>query len=354
VNALHRYFMNCWYASHSPPWLLRLLAQAYSALRNRAAPPSRRHQYPVTIIVVGNITAGGAGKTPTVMALVQLLSQWGLRTGVISRGYGRRNKDLLEVSSQCPVPDCGDEPVLIHRVCACPVVVADDRVAALEHLLKHHELDVVIADDGLQHRALPRDLEICLVDGQRGLGNGLLLPAGPLRDSPEVLARVDRVLYKGRQPKGLPLGEVVTVQLDQAVHIDRGEAKPLSQWQGQTVQAVAGIGNPESFFYSLEQAGIKLQRHALADHQACSPVLAQRWAQRGPILMTAKDAVKWPAEGREDAWIVPMVFALPDSFVNWLQAKLLRAQEQRQSSNETEPAEPLDTADFPSSSRVGE
>jgi len=344
MNALHRYLMNCWYASHSPPWLLRKIAQLYGVLRHQTTAPSRQHQYSASIIVVGNITAGGAGKTPTVMALVNLLQQWGLQVGVISRGYGRRNKALIEVSEDCPVPDCGDEPVLIQRVCGCPVVVANDRVAALEHLLQRHSVDVVIADDGLQHRSLPRDLEICLVDGQRGLGNGLLLPAGPLRDAPEVLARVDRVLYKERQPKGLPLGEVVRVQLEHAVHIDTGETRPLTSWREDKVQAVAGIGNPESFFCALEQAGLGIQRHALADHQACTPILAQRWAQRGPILMTAKDAVKWPQEGRADAWIVPMVFALPESFMHWLQRKLERIAEQRaeqESDAQTESISPV-------------
>lgn len=310
--------MNWWYGSQRAPWYLRLISRLHARYRKYRTIPAKQHDYPVCIVVVGNITIGGAGKTPTVIAIGQLLQAQGYRVGVISRGYGRVSEDLYSVDEQSQVADVGDEPLLIFQQLQCPVVVATDRQQALEKLLEGGQLDVVLSDDGLQHSALPRDLEICLIDGRRGLGNGLLIPAGPLREPPEAMARVDRILYKECQPQGLPLGDVMTVDLPFAHSLDGTQRCDLEEWEGKVVQAVAGIANPESFFKSLETRGIRVKRHSLLDHQACDYHQARRWSRQGPVLMTTKDAIKWPPDIQNNVWVVPMILDLPLAFQRWL------------------------------------
>lgn len=325
MKALHQLLQHWWYGSKSPPWLLRQVSRWHQALvpaRTRI----RQHDYPVQIIVVGNIVAGGAGKTPTVIAICRLLAQHGYRVGVISRGYGRALKGVIEVFADSAVENVGDEPLLIQQTAQVPVAVAEQRLDALTHLLSKYTLDVVISDDGLQHQALPRDLDICLVDGRRGLGNGLLLPAGPLREPPECLAQMDRVLYKECQPAGLPRGEVIRLALGPCTNLADGRVRALQEWRGRPVQALAAIANPESFFAALQAAGVgPLRRYALADHQPVSAALAEQIHSRGSVLMTSKDAIKWPSAHAQHAWVVPLEAQLPQSFESWLLARLSRS-----------------------------
>lgn len=327
---LHDWLLKIWYGSKKPPLFLRAIAYLYARVKPRKK-AKRQHQYGAMIIVVGNITIGGAGKTPLVMALVEYIQASGRTVGVLSRGYGGRVSGPVVVDVDSQAEEVGDEPLLIRRRTDVPVVVSRQRVAGLELLLSRHDLDVVIADDGLQHHLLPRDMEICLVDGRRGLGNGYLLPAGPLRESPETLARVDRVLYKERQAERLPLADLMTTRLVSAVSLATPDnSQPLTAFSGQRVAAVAAIANPESFFALLEQAGIEVIRFSFPDHHRFSPADIAGIDAHLPILMTAKDAMKWGPWRLHQAWIVPLVVDIPATFWDWFETRMRSLEEARE------------------------
>ena len=280
-------------------WPLGRLVCAEAARRRgratRAAPAC-------PTIVVGNITVGGTGKTPVVMALVEGLRGAGYRPGVISRGFGVKvGIEPVDLAEADEPSSCGDEPWLIHRRTGVPVVVHPRRRQAADQLLaRYPEVDVIVSDDGLQHPRLPRTLEWVVVDGRRGLGNGWCLPAGPLRESAEVLGEVDAVLVNGGEPaEVLPGRAPLAWRIDfaPAVLVDAFDdrALPVTGLAGQAVLAVAGIGNPERFFAMLEAHGARVVRRALDDHAAPTMSQARAWMADGrPVVMTQKDAVKWP------------------------------------------------------------
>lgn len=287
-GALERKLNRIWYESGRPGTGLKLLAGVYRALLGERW-HRREGRPPLPVIVVGNLSVGGGGKTPVVIALARHLSEAGHRVAVISRGYGGRR----QVSPVCAGPDgdparFGDEPVMIARYSQVPVWVCVDRHAALT-AAQAAGAEIVISDDGLQHRALPRSFEICVVDGQRGLGNGQLLPAGPLRQPAARLAEVDQVLAKGAgfEFPGLLRYELVAEAL---TRLDGSDPRVPSSWAGRQVDAVCGIANPDSFFASLTELGIKVRGHVKPDHHAFH---ADDFAgMSGPIVVTAKDAVK--------------------------------------------------------------
>jgi len=272
---------------------------------------------PIPVVVVGNVVAGGAGKTPVVIALVQHLRQRGLRAGVVSRGYGRSSPECREVFAQDAAADVGDEPLLIARATGVPVAVAAARSEAARLLLaRHPELQVLVSDDGLQHHALQRDVELCVFD-QRGIGNGWLMPAGPLREAwPRP---VDLVLRAGPEPAaGGNTFKVARALADHAVRMDGTRValialRQAQQRAGSEIHAVAGIAEPAAFFAMLREQGLRLTRaHALADHAAFDPA---RWTRDdAPLLLcTEKDAVKlWPL--RPDALAVPLELHLEPAF----------------------------------------
>jgi tetraacyldisaccharide 4'-kinase len=296
-----------WYGDR-PPAVLRPLARLYGkvsadvAERRKAAAV----QLPVPVIVVGNITVGGTGKTPFVLWLVERLIARGWRPGVISRGYGGCAPEYpLRVSPTTDPAWAGDEPALIARRTGLPVAVAPDRVAAARLLIDSGEIDILVTDDGLQHYRLGRDIEICVVDGSRGLGNGALLPAGPLREPPARLREVDLVVVNGGgwRPEGVP---ALDMQLEtvEARPLVTGEPRPLSSFAGARVNAVAGIGNPERFFASLRAAGIQVVPHPFPDHHNYTDIdLA--FDEKLPLLMTEKDAVKCAGLAQPHHWYVP-------------------------------------------------
>jgi len=297
-----------WYRSAPPPPALRPLGALYGAVSAHLA---RRRQaaavrLPVPVIVVGNIAVGGTGKTPFVLWLVQRLRERGWRPGVVSRGYGGRAPSYpLRVGAATDPAWAGDEPALIARRLGVPVAVAPDRVAAARLLLDAGEADILVADDGLQHYHLARDLEICVVDASRGLGNGALLPAGPLREPPQRLARVDLVVVNGggwRSP-GAPAVDML-LRMTDAVALDDGRHTALSTFAGRRVHAVAGIGNPERFFASLRGAGIEVVPHPFPDHHRYRAGDLAFDAEL-PLLMTEKDAVKCRGLARPGWWCVP-------------------------------------------------
>ncbi len=247
------------------------------------------------VVVVGNLTVGGSGKTPLTVWLACALAARGLRVGVASRGYGGTAKGLVAVTADSDPALVGDEPVLIARRSGARVMVGRDRLAAATALAP--DVDVILADDGLQHYRLRRDLEVLVVDGARRHGNGRLLPAGPLRE-PEARARgVDFVVVNG---PGARVGEIpMVVEAGEVVALADGSRGPLAAWSGHTVHALAGIGHPERFFATLCAAGLRVIVHPRPDHAPLAPAdLA--FGDGVPVLMTEKDAVKcrgFPPDG---------------------------------------------------------
>ena len=298
-----------WYGETRPPRWLAPAAALYGAIADGRA---RRHaaaaaELPLPVVVVGNITAGGAGKTPLTIALAALAHDAGLRVGIVSRGYGAGDATPRMVTDASTADAVGDEPLLIARRTGAPVCVARDRSAAVRHLAGQATLDLVLADDGLQHYRMRRQAEICAVDGARGLGNGARLPAGPLREPPERLARCDLVVINGEGGRGDALARAanavrVRAVMREAVALRDGARQPLAALAGRPVHAIAGIAHPQRFFAALEAAGLQVTGHALADHQAASPALLATLGD-APLLMTEKDAVKLPtAAAAERAW----------------------------------------------------
>jgi tetraacyldisaccharide 4'-kinase len=303
---------------------LALVFAALAGLRRLAYTMGvlRRRRFDVPVIVVGNITAGGTGKTPLVIWLAQHLRTQGWRPGLVSRGYGGTARRWpQQVRPDSDTDAVGDEAVLLAAATACPMCVGPDRPAAVAALLTHTDCDVVIADDGLQHYALARDLEIAVVDGARRFGNGLPLPAGPLREPVSRLRRVDFVVVNGGQADAgdgeyrMALGQAALQGLRDGLTGD------LAQFAGRRVHAVAGIGNPQRFFDLLRQHDIEPVEHVFPDHhrfQAADLVLDPPL----PILMTAKDAVKCRRLACRDCWVVT-IEAQPDTnFVNHLNLAL--------------------------------
>lgn len=306
-----------WYDNERPgPWLTgaETLFRRAVALRRKAYREGRRpvERLPVPVVVVGNLTVGGTGKTPLTLWLADFLRQAGYRPGIISRGYGgRRLSHPLQVGADTPPGLAGDEPVLIARRAGCPVGVFPRRAEAARALLAQGNVDLILADDGLQHYALGRDLEIALIDGARGLGNGHCLPAGPLREPPERLDSVDFVVWTGRGPAG---ATVMTLAGDRAVNLlDPALSQPLDRFAGQTVCAVAGIGHPPRFFRHLEDRGLTLVARAFPDHHVFRPGDIA-FAGAAPLLMTEKDAVKCAGFARPNHWYVPVAAELPADF----------------------------------------
>ena len=268
---------------------------------------------PVPVIVVGNVVAGGAGKTPVTLYLAEQLSRMGYKPGIVSRGYGRVDDALLEVGPDTTASEAGDEPLLLARRSGCPVVVSADRVAAGRKLVDQG-VDLVIADDGLQHYRLGRDIEICVVDGERGFGNGWLIPAGPLRETRSRAKGVDALLINGR-PADSSLAPVrdqamiFTLEASEAERLDGTVRRPLESFQANAVHAVAGIGNPGRFFTMLEAFGLSVIAHPFRDHAALT-LADLDFGDERDVLMTEKDAVKLPRSDRQDLWSVPVSLAM--------------------------------------------
>jgi tetraacyldisaccharide 4'-kinase len=262
-------------------------------------------KFSVPVIIVGNITVGGTGKTPFVIWLAEHLQQQGKKPGIVSRGYGSKAPyypyAVRPDSDYCEV---GDEALVIVRRTKCPMVIGANRVAAVQKLLATTDCDVVISDDGLQHYALGREQEIVLVDGDRRFGNGFLLPAGPLREPISRLKSVNQVIINGVDMHIIPAKKLYPICFNNPSY--RGlTAVSISEFIGKTVHAVAGIGNPQKFFTLLENIGIKVIPHPFPDH---NQFIAQdlNFDDDLPIIMTEKDAVKCERFELKNCWYLPV------------------------------------------------
>ena len=315
-----------WYRPGLHPLLIPLLPLA-SLVGREAQKRYRRFQtsppekLPVPVIVVGNMTAGGTGKTPLVAALVKRLQANGWRPGIISRGFGSgKGGSGNNCGSQLVTPESdpavgGDEPVMLAGLTGVPVVVNPERRLAVELLLRQTGCNLVISDDGLQHYRLHRDLEIAVVDGARMFGNGRCLPAGPLREPLDRLADVDLIVSNGSLSGPLPEGAVASEMrlAPVALRPVSGRSVLTPPDTGEPVHGVAGIGHPERFFLSLEQQGFSVSRHPFPDHYAFGAEDLSSLGE-GAVIMTAKDAVKCRAFARDNWWYLPVEAQLPETF----------------------------------------
>ena len=261
------------------------------------------------VVVVGNISVGGTGKTPLIIGLCEYLARQGFSPGVVSRGYGASLSGEHSVAANDDAAICGDEPLLVKQRTGCPVVVGKDRVAAARKLVAEHDCDVVLSDDGMQHYRLRRDVEIAVVDADRKFGNGYCLPAGPLRETESRLSAVDMVVHHGITEDEYRF----SLEFEDTVNLVTGEHKSLDSFRDITVHALAGIGYPQRFFNQLRRYGLHLIEHPFPDHHAFS-LDDINFTDGLPILMTEKDAVKCarlqPHQSHErvlgDCWSVPV------------------------------------------------
>jgi len=279
----------------------------------------KSHAAGVPVIVVGNLTAGGSGKTPLVLWIVQLLKEHRWKPGIVSRGYGGFTTEPREAHIASDPAEVGDEPILLARRSGCPVWVAPDRVAACRMLReKHPECDVIVTDDGLQHYALRRDIEICVVGG-RSFGNGFLQPAGPLREPPSRLRSVDAVVANGAPDVK---GYEMALEGESLVRSgDAHDVRPVKSFAGQKVHAVAGIGDPKRFFLQLARFGLKPVPHPFPDHHPFRAADLD-FGDTAPVVMTEKDAVKCRRFAQAHHWVFPVNANLDPAFGRWLLEKL--------------------------------
>ena len=299
-----------------------------SAIRRRAYSSGllRVASLPVPVVIVGNISVGGVGKTPLVIHMVEQLKARGYQPGVITRGYGGSGRGG-EVLPDADPAEVGDEPLLIRRRADCPVVVNIDRVKAAQHLLAiAPQTTVIVSDDGLQHYALPRQIEIAVLD-ERGLMNGWLLPAGPLRETARRLRQVDAIVGNGLSSPPLACGDVAFFRME--VHAqefyalsDMQRRVTSTNWQNKVVHAVAGIGTPERFFRQLENLGISASPHAFPDHH--NYTAAELDFDGEAILTTEKDAVKLAGlKLNLPVWVLPITATLAPNLADFIVAKLM-------------------------------
>lgn len=270
------------------------------------------YRSPIPLIIVGNITVGGTGKTPFVIALATYFINQGLKPAIISRGYGGKLKNNPQPVAKNSDPRIvGDEAVLMAHYVTCPLVVCPIRKYAVEFIIKNYECDIIISDDGLQHYALQRNIEIALL-GEQGLGNGFCLPAGMLREPPNRLKTVDFVLHKNQD---------FILKPQHIKNIFSQQTVELNQFAGKTVHAIAGIGNPHSFFQQLQQLNLQVIPHIFPDHYFFKKKDIY-FNDDLPVIMTEKDAVKCYSIATSQHWYLPVQTKLPLNFLISLQRKL--------------------------------
>lgn len=301
-----------WYTRQPCRWFLLPFAWVYqiiTKMRRYYLQRFRQQTFPVPIIVVGNISVGGVGKTPLVVALAEKLKAKGLRVGIVSRGYGAAMASFpYEVSPDDTAAQVGDEPLLLAKRTGCPVVIAPQRVQAVQFLLDSHQSQVVISDDGLQHYKMGRAIEIAVIDGVRGLGNGLCLPAGPLRERASRLSEVDFIVVNGGT---WPNGYRMDLQPGRLTQLTHGNTIDLSVLSG-SVAAVAAIGHPQRFFDTLHALGVRFNAYPFPDHYAFRA--DDLCLTEQTVVMTEKDAVKCQPFALDAMYYLPVEAMLSDAF----------------------------------------
>jgi tetraacyldisaccharide 4'-kinase len=324
---LEKVFTRIWYRQHWFRHVLKPLALFYGLLIRIRKHRYTTGRYPVNhfdvpVIVVGNITVGGSGKTPLVIWLVDFLRKTGYRPAIVARGYGGKARNWpQQVRIDSDPVTVGDEAVLLARRCQCPVAVGPQRSACVEAVLSHTDANLIISDDGLQHYALGRDIEIAVVDGQRRYGNGELLPAGPLREPVSRLDEVDLIVANGPAQRNeysmqLNARRICPLRDDNCVD--------ATHFAGTKVHAMAGIGHPERFFTDLRNQGLAINEHVFPDHHDFSAKDIE-FGDNAPVLMTEKDAVKCRRFADERHWYVPVEAEVDKHFGPRLLALLEKA-----------------------------
>jgi tetraacyldisaccharide 4'-kinase len=323
LGDLARHLPRLWFRERLSPLLLPLLPLSWLFYMLVAL---RRLLYrrgilssialPVPVVVVGNLTVGGSGKTPLALWLAQGLRERGWHPGIISRGYGGNGDAIRPVFPDSDPAQVGDEPLLLARESGLPVFVGKNRAAAGNALLAAHpECDILLSDDGLQHYRLARRVEIAVFD-RRGAGNGHLLPAGPLREPPRRLAEVTAVVWNGgvarENPSAAPCFSMHLAGQRFVALDDRQKTCSAADLRGKRLHAVAGIGDPSRFFSQLADLGLEFSQHPFPDHQV-SRAEDLAFARDGVLLMTAKDAVKCAGLALSEAWIFPVEAQLDDA-----------------------------------------
>lgn len=303
---------NFWYGKHPFRWILWPIAFIYklvTQLRRIIIERFYQQSFPIPLIVVGNLTVGGVGKTPLVIELAKQLQAKGLRVGVVSRGFGSKITQFPhEISLDEDANQVGDEPLLIAKQANCPVVIAPKRVQAVQYLLDQYNSQIVISDDGLQHYAMGRAIEIVVIDGLRQLGNGLCLPAGPLREDVSRLATSDFIVVnEGAWPGAHPM----VLQPGELTHLATGQVVSINAVKG-SIAAVAGIGHPQRFFNTLQHLGIEFKQYPFPDHHTFHQEELQFEEQS--VIMTEKDAVKCQSFAENTWYFLPVEAKLSDSF----------------------------------------
>lgn len=303
-------------------WIFGLLA----LLRRRwYAAPRHRVVLPVPVIVVGNISVGGTGKTPLVIALAQALVAQGYRPGIVSRGYAGAATVPQAVTQDSLAQLVGDEPLLLARKTQCPVWIGKNRVAAAQALLAQQaQVNVILSDDGLQHYRLARAIEIVVVDATLWFGNGQLLPAGPLREPVSRLKKADAVVINGWLPGAPVQRREFTMQLTGDLLYNLRNPAMRAQpeiFAGQTLHAIAGIGNPQRFFEQLSKLGLRFHAHPFPDHHRYTPS-DFTWPESEPLIMTEKDAVKCEDFVGDNAWVLAITAQLDAGLEQMLLQKL--------------------------------
>ncbi|RUR18826.1 tetraacyldisaccharide 4'-kinase [Legionella sp. km535] len=302
-----------WYGNHPLRWTLLPLSWCYrliTATRRKYLESFCQRTVSVPIIVVGNLSVGGVGKTPLVIALAQRMRQKGLRVGIVSRGYGAKPQYVpYEIQMDDSAEQVGDEPLMIARKTDCPVVIAPNRMDAVHYLLDRHKVQMIISDDGLQHYRMGRAIEIAVIDGVRGLGNGLLLPAGPLRESAARLQEVDFIIVN----EGIR-EHAYTMRLipGKIIKLSTGEEMEYDAFKKADVAAVAAIGNPQRFYSTLTHLGIEFKPYSYPDHYQFEPNDFNH--PESLIIMTEKDAVKCCSFHSDKMYYLPVEATLNEAF----------------------------------------
>lgn len=312
-----------WYTR--PGWLWCLLPLTwlfrFASMRRRKKQGRAAYHSSLPVVVIGNISVGGTGKTPAIIALAKTLHSRGHRPVIVSRGYGAANQFARVLPVGASAADYGDEPVLISAATGCPVVVGADRVAAVCYVEQHKLGDIILSDDGLQHYRLGRHWEVAVIDSQRRLGNGYCLPVGPLREPAERLRQVDAVLLNGHRFEApwLPQMKTYTMTLRPMAwrHVRSGELCGLNELELHSATAIAGIGNPTRFFHTLQQLGFCGPTLSFADHHAFAPTDFSAIGD-GVVLMTEKDAVKVRPFAADGWWALVVEAEIPEAVHNEL------------------------------------